>query len=56
MGAILAGRESGFVIPKAGEDGAWIKENMAEFERRADKGESDFVELVEEIEARGLGR
>ena len=56
MGSILAGRESGFAIPAAGEDGPWIREHMAEFEKRADKGEEDFVALVEEIEERGLGR
>ena len=37
-GSILAGRESGFAVPKAGEDQQWIKENMVEFEKRAEKG------------------
>lgn len=54
MGGLIAGWEAGFVIPKAGEDGEWLKKNLGEFERRARSGEKMFGDLVEEIGERGL--
>ncbi|KAL9529165.1 hypothetical protein SMMN14_06876, partial [Sphaerulina musiva] len=54
MGGLIAGWEAGFVIPKAGEDGEWLKKNLGEFERRARLGEGMFGDLVEEIGERGL--
>lgn len=54
MGGLIAGWEAGFVIPKAGEDGEWLRKNLGEFERRARLGEGMFGDLVEEIGERGL--
>lgn len=54
VGSILAGRESGFTMPPAGQDEGWLRENWAEFERRAEKGDEDFVGLIEEVKWRGL--
>ncbi len=53
MGDIVAGWEQGFSIPEAGGDAAWLKENMEEFERRADAGDAAMRGLVEEVRGRG---
>lgn len=52
LGSLVAGAEAGFALPSAGEDGRWMKENRAEFQRRADEGDEDFVGLVEELRTR----
>lgn len=44
---IVAGAEQGFVLPQAGKDGEWAKENMGEFERRAGEGDESMQRLVE---------
>ena len=54
MGDIIAGYEQGFMLPEAGDDGRWIKENMEEFERRAKGGNVVMREMIEEIKMRGL--
>lgn len=54
MGDIVAGFEQGFMLPEAGDDRKWIKENMEEFERRAQCGDVTMMEMVEEIRIRGL--
>lgn len=54
MGGLVAAMEAGFMIPSAGGDALWVKENWAEFKRRADEGEEEFVELVRDAEERGL--
>ncbi len=55
MGAIVAGFEQGLMVPEAGEDGRWMRENMGEFERRAGEGDEGMKSLVEEIKRRSLG-
>lgn len=54
LGDIAAGMEAGFEIPEAGKDGEWLAENMGAFKARAESGEEEFVELVKEVEERGL--
>jgi hypothetical protein len=54
MDDIVAGYEQGFMLPEAGEDGKWIRENMAEFERRAEDGDDVMRDMVEEINRRDL--
>jgi hypothetical protein len=49
---LVAGAEQGFVLPQAGQDGDWVKENMAEFERRAREGDGSMKQLIEEVKAR----
>jgi hypothetical protein len=46
--------EAGFVVPEAGKDGEWLAENMGAFKARAEAGEKEFVELVKEVEERGM--
>lgn len=54
LGDIAAGMEAGFSIPEAGKDGEWLAENMGAFKARAEAGEEEFVELVKEVEERGM--
>jgi phenylpyruvate tautomerase PptA (4-oxalocrotonate tautomerase family) len=54
LGDITAGMEAGFSIPEAGGDVAWLHANMEAFKQRAESGEEDFVDLVKEVEERGL--
>lgn len=54
LGGITAGLEHGFVIPEAGKDKEWLKDNLPAFKKKADEGVVEFQDLVEEIEARGL--
>jgi hypothetical protein len=51
----VAGFEQGLMVPEAGNDEVWMKENFKEFDRRAREGDQDMKEVVEEIQARGLG-
>lgn len=53
-GAIVAGMEQGFVLPPAGEDAEWMRENMHAFRAKADSGDEDMKGLVEEIERRKM--
>ncbi|KAF1944408.1 hypothetical protein EJ02DRAFT_452510 [Clathrospora elynae] len=55
MEDIAAGMEQGFVLPVAGQDGAWVEENMEKFEQRAKDGDASMKALVEEIKG-GLGK
>ena len=45
----MAGYEAGWDLPPAGQDRNWLKDNLAMFRFRADSGEEEFVELLEEI-------
>jgi phenylpyruvate tautomerase PptA (4-oxalocrotonate tautomerase family) len=54
LGDIVAGMEAGFVVPEAGKDEEWLAENMGAFKARAEAGEEEFVELVKEVEDRGM--
>ncbi|KAF2098457.1 hypothetical protein NA57DRAFT_56126 [Rhizodiscina lignyota] len=44
-----AGIENGLELPKGGDDFAWLKASKAEFERRAQAGQSDFAQLLKEL-------
>lgn len=52
MEDIAAGAKRGFVLPVAGDDGQWMRENMGEFERRAALGDDCMRELVEWVKSR----
>ncbi|KAH6614265.1 hypothetical protein C7974DRAFT_291709, partial [Boeremia exigua] len=45
---IAAGAEQGFVLPLAGQEGAWAREHMSAFEARAGAGDEGMKVLVEE--------
>jgi phenylpyruvate tautomerase PptA (4-oxalocrotonate tautomerase family) len=52
MEDIIAGAEQGFVLPTAGKDGEWARENMGEFERRAQDGDKSMKKMVQEYKAK----
>ncbi|RTE79454.1 hypothetical protein BHE90_006059 [Fusarium euwallaceae] len=52
QGSIPAGVESGLLLPRAGGDAAWLNENKPMFERLAQAGDADFVQLLDEMQNR----
>jgi hypothetical protein len=52
LGDIVAGMEAGFAVPPAGEDKQWLKDNLAAFRERAESGDEDFKDVVNEIQER----
>ena len=51
---MAAGLEQGFILPQAGQDVAWLRENWEAFNRKAEGGDEDMAEMVKEVEERGL--
>lgn len=54
LGSMIGGYEAGFMIPRAGEDVQWLRDNMEEFEMKAKSGDEEFAEMVDEVRERGL--
>lgn len=54
LGGMTAGYEAGFLLPPAGGDVQWMKENWEEFEMKAKAGDEEFQEMVDEVKERGL--
>lgn len=54
LGDITAGVEAGFALPPAGGDVDWLRENFESFQEKAKAGDQEFVQMVKEIEERGL--
>lgn len=52
LGDITAAWEAGFAVPPAGQDAQWARDNMAAFREKADGGDEDFADLVEELKTR----
>lgn len=48
LGSISGGFEAGFLIPEAGGDAQWLEDNMDAFKKRAESGDEDFIQLVNE--------
>ena len=46
--------ETGLLMPLAGEDVPWIKENWHIFEERAANGEQEFADMMVEAKQRGF--
>ena len=51
LGDVLAAHESGLLVPRAGEEPEWVKQNYAEFQELA-KDEQTFRDLIEELQTR----
>ena len=50
---MVAAREAGMVIPEAGNEGAWFKEQMPYMKKMADaKGLEGFKDMLHELETR----
>lgn len=54
MGGLVAAMEAGFIIPGAGGDAQWLRDHWDEFQAKADAGEQEFVDLVQDAKERGL--
>lgn len=54
VGGIVAGMEAGFALPAAGQDTQWTKDNLAEFRKRAEAGDEEFVDVLKEVETRSV--
>ncbi|CAF9908803.1 hypothetical protein IMSHALPRED_007500 [Imshaugia aleurites] len=52
LGTIVAGSEAGFALPPAGEDKEWLKGNVKAFEKRAEAGDGEFADVLEEMRTR----
>jgi phenylpyruvate tautomerase PptA (4-oxalocrotonate tautomerase family) len=52
MEDIVAGMEQGFMLPKAGKDVEWARENMEEFARRAKDGDESMKKMMREYKAK----
>ncbi|KAL2053987.1 hypothetical protein ABVK25_005916 [Lepraria finkii] len=52
LGTIIAGSEAGFELPPAVKDKKWLKENMTGFKAKADEGDGDFQDILEEMRTR----
>lgn len=50
---LAAGVEQGFLLPQAGQEEEWVKDNMEEFEKRAAEGDENVKRLMEEMKAKG---
>ncbi|EME41110.1 hypothetical protein DOTSEDRAFT_37805 [Dothistroma septosporum NZE10] len=53
LGGLIGGYEAGFMIPPAGGDVQWMKDNWDEFKMKAQSDE-EFKDMVDEVEERGL--
>ena len=42
------------MMPQAGEDGKWLKDNMEAFQHKADGGDEEFKDLIEDVTSRGM--
>jgi hypothetical protein len=51
---MVGGFEAGFPIPPAGGDVKWLQDNMDGFKKKANEGNEHFIDLLAEIEDRGL--
>ncbi|KAJ9640164.1 uncharacterized protein PV06_10688 [Exophiala oligosperma] len=51
MGALTTAVECGIARPKVGDEDKWVEENMDEFKKLAASGDTDFIDLLHELEA-----
>lgn len=52
LGGVLSAREQGFLVPRAGEEAQWVRENLAGFQKQAQSGNEVFADLVKDLEGR----
>lgn len=50
---MVAAREAGMIIPEAGDEGSWFKEQMPYMKKMSEeKGLDDFTDMLRELEER----
>jgi hypothetical protein len=47
MGTVTAAYEQGFMVPEAGQDVEWMRENLAKFQALADDGNEFYRDMIE---------
>lgn len=52
LGSMIAGAEAGFPIPQAGQDKVWLKQHMSGLKKKAEEGDEDIKEMLEEMQSR----
>ncbi|KAM0811557.1 hypothetical protein AB5N19_11913 [Seiridium cardinale] len=52
FGDIVAAWEAGFAVPTAGHDAEWARENLDAFKEKAQDGDEDFADLIDELSER----
>ncbi|KAJ5147797.1 hypothetical protein N7526_001149 [Penicillium atrosanguineum] len=50
MGALTTALEAGIARPKTGEEEEWLVANRTTFEKLAEEGDEDFIELLAELD------
>lgn len=55
-GSIVASAEKGFLSPKAGADVGYLKGNYAAFKAKAEEGDREFQDLMQELKTRDVFR
>jgi len=44
------------MLSEAGQDGEWLRRNMEAFEQKAEDGDEEFKDLVEDVKSRKVFR
>ncbi|KAF7358830.1 putative cis-3-chloroacrylic acid protein [Mycena sanguinolenta] len=52
LGTVTAAYEQGFMVPEAGKDVEWMRENLSKFQALADGGNELFRDMVGELRTR----
>ncbi|KAJ7791198.1 hypothetical protein B0H14DRAFT_2535123 [Mycena olivaceomarginata] len=52
MGTVTAAYEQGFMVPEAGQDVEWMRENLAKFQALADDGNEFYRDMIAELRTR----
>ena len=52
VGEVLTGHENGLVVPLAGEEPQWIRENFQTWVKRAEGGDEMYRDMVEDLRTR----
>ncbi|KAJ5900131.1 hypothetical protein N7495_004875 [Penicillium taxi] len=51
MGALTTALEAGIARPKTGDEPQWLVANRSKFEKLAEQGDEDFIDLLAELDA-----
>ncbi|KAJ6529785.1 hypothetical protein B0H19DRAFT_968122 [Mycena capillaripes] len=52
LGAVTASYKQGFMVPHAGQEVKWMRENLPEFQALADDGNEFFRDMIAELRTR----
>ncbi|KAJ6489735.1 hypothetical protein C8R45DRAFT_929053 [Mycena sanguinolenta] len=52
LGTVAGSYKQGFMVPEAGQDVEWMRENLPKFQARADDGNELFRDMISELRTR----